>query len=511
MSTSTTYFGLVKPSLTDAADITAMNGNWDTIDQNLVNPLKPVAATSTDGVVYTATINGITELYTGLEIIIIPNIVSTTISPKLNLNNFGEKSIKMKLDFNTNATTTPDGNYDTSKKWISAGKPLKLTYEGSVWESDIQRTSSQGFYGTLDVEKGGTGGNTAEEARNNLGITTLLDDKASVLMVNDAEGRITELEDVVDISGGRITIGEQVANTSKNSTVSGYRNNVTGSATETLTSGSSVTGGFNAVSGIENTVSGSQCVVGGKWNNIISANQCAAFGRSNTVDSGVHQAMLMGFGLHATSTSGSGGTFYCGRYNDSTKESLFVVGKGTAASASNAFRVRKDATVYGGTYNSSGADYAEYFEWEDGNVNNEIRKGRFVTLSESGKKIRYATENDSFILGIISTNASIIGNAAEEEWHGKYLTNVYGEYVTDDDGELILSSNYDDTKEYIPRSERPEWSVVGLLGQIIMDDDGTCIPGKFCSPSNDGIATLSETGYRVLERIDDTHIKVLFK
>lgn len=511
MSTNTTYFGLVKPSLTDAADITAMNGNWDTIDKNLVNPLKPVAATSTDGVVYTASINGINELYTGLEIIIIPDIVSTTVFPQLNLNNFGEKPIRMKSDWNTVDTVAPDKTIETSKKWISAGQPLKLIYDGSLWKADIQRTSSTGFYGVLKVEKGGTGASTSEEARNNLGITALLDDKASVTMLNDAEGRITELEDVVDISGGRITIGQQIYNTSTNSIVSGYNNNVTGSATETLIDGTSKTGGFNSVSGLENTVSGSQCVVGGKWNNITSANQCAAFGRSNTVDSGIHQAFLMGLGLHATSTSGSGGTLYCGRYNDSTKESLFVVGKGTASSASNAFRVRKDATVYGGTYNSSGADYAEYFEWEDGNVNNEIRKGRFVTLSESGKKIRYATENDSFILGIISTNASIIGNAAEEEWHGKYLTNVYGEYVTDDDGELILSSNYDDTKEYVPRSERPEWSVVGLLGQIIMDDDGTCIPGKFCSPSNDGIATLSETGYRVLERIDDTHIKVLFK
>lgn len=35
MSTNTTNFNLVKPALTDAADITAMNGNWDTIDTEL--------------------------------------------------------------------------------------------------------------------------------------------------------------------------------------------------------------------------------------------------------------------------------------------------------------------------------------------------------------------------------------------------------------------------------------------------------------------------------------------
>lgn len=35
MSTTTTNYGLVKPELTDAADITAMNPNWDKIDQEL--------------------------------------------------------------------------------------------------------------------------------------------------------------------------------------------------------------------------------------------------------------------------------------------------------------------------------------------------------------------------------------------------------------------------------------------------------------------------------------------
>lgn len=35
MSTTTTNYNLVKPELTDAADITAMNLNWDTIDTKL--------------------------------------------------------------------------------------------------------------------------------------------------------------------------------------------------------------------------------------------------------------------------------------------------------------------------------------------------------------------------------------------------------------------------------------------------------------------------------------------
>ncbi len=35
MSTLTTNYKLVKPDLTDPADITAMNDNWDKIDANL--------------------------------------------------------------------------------------------------------------------------------------------------------------------------------------------------------------------------------------------------------------------------------------------------------------------------------------------------------------------------------------------------------------------------------------------------------------------------------------------
>lgn len=39
MSTTTTNLGLVKPELTDAADITAMNENWDKIDEKLHDTL----------------------------------------------------------------------------------------------------------------------------------------------------------------------------------------------------------------------------------------------------------------------------------------------------------------------------------------------------------------------------------------------------------------------------------------------------------------------------------------
>ncbi len=69
---------------------------------------------------------------------------------------------------------------------------------------------------------------------------------------------------------------------------------------------------------------------------------------------------------------------------------IFIVGNGTVSSKSNAFRVAANGNVYGTkAYTASGADYAETFEWLDGNPDNEDRRGKFVTLD--GEQIRLAT------------------------------------------------------------------------------------------------------------------------
>ena len=46
MSTTTTNYRLIKPELTDVADITAMNGNWDTLDSKLKEALDKSIDTS---------------------------------------------------------------------------------------------------------------------------------------------------------------------------------------------------------------------------------------------------------------------------------------------------------------------------------------------------------------------------------------------------------------------------------------------------------------------------------
>ncbi|MFE4403911.1 peptidase G2 autoproteolytic cleavage domain-containing protein, partial [Bacillus subtilis] len=64
---------------------------------------------------------------------------------------------------------------------------------------------------------------------------------------------------------------------------------------------------------------------------------------------------------------------------------------------------------------------------------------------------------------------------------------------------------------YIPRSQRPEWVAVGLLGKLLVRDDGTCEVNSYCKSNDEGIATKANQGYRVLERTGPNQVLVLVK
>ena len=91
------------------------------------------------------------------------------------------------------------------------------------------------------------------------------------------------------------------------------------------------------------------------------------------------------------------------------------------------FRFRGDGNAFAdNSWNANGADYAEYFEWKDGNPSNEDRRGFSVILD--GDKIRPALSGEAPI-GIISGNPSVVGDSAWSKWNGKYLTDDFGTYV----------------------------------------------------------------------------------
>ncbi len=94
------------------------------------------------------------------------------------------------------------------------------------------------------------------------------------------------------------------------------------------------------------------------------------------------------------------------------------------------FLVRGNGEVSAdGAFTGSGADYAEYFEWLDGNPAGEDRRGISVVLV--GDQIREAVAGEEPI-GVISGNPSVVGDAAAFRWKGKYQRDEFGSAITED-------------------------------------------------------------------------------
>ena len=235
----------------------------------------------------------------------------------------------------------------------------------------------------------------------------------------------------------------------------------------------------------------------------------------------------IGSGLKTT----AGDQVVVGTFNDTTntKTGPFIVGNGlTDSDRQNAFRVSTDNNCYGAaSFKGSGADYAMFFEWLDGNPSAEDRRGLFVALD--GKKIKLASPDDERVIGIISANPAFVENTQSENWQGKYLKDVFGapiketivvpETIDEETGETIpehtkvrlkLNPDYDPSREYESREDRQEWDMVGTHGILVAVDDGTCEVNGYCTVGQNGVGTKSEekTRYIVMDRIDDTHIEL---
>jgi len=157
-----------------------------------------------------------------------------------------------------------------------------------------------------------------------------------------------------------------------------------------------------------------------------------------------------------------------------------------------------------GNGDAGAADYAEYFEWEDGNPNNEDRVGRSVVIvPDTNGKIGIAstTDDPSLIIGVVSGRPGFVGDSAHFAWHGRYKSDEFDRRIMEPieiythegvDGEverirkdrleegfeipdnwtltttdsLSLSNDYDSNIPYTPRENRQEWSPIGLMGKL---------------------------------------------
>lgn len=190
MSTTTTNYGLHKIDLSDAPpDITVLNDNWDTIDSELTNLKHEQTSCTGTGGAYEVSVSGIESLTAGVSFMFTPSVGSTKASPTINVNGLGSKNIRRRISGST-STTVATGGAGGATNWLSANKPVRLTYDGNYWIADVVKPNANDLYGTVPIESGGTGGSTAKAALRNLGIMASTNEE---LVINAMEcvGHVT--------------------------------------------------------------------------------------------------------------------------------------------------------------------------------------------------------------------------------------------------------------------------------------------------------------------------------
>ena len=123
-----------------------------------------------------------------------------------------------------------------------------------------------------------------------------------------------------------------------------------------------------------------------------------------------------------------------------------VIFRARVNQTSDKVKIQADGQAYtDGAWNNTPADYAEYFEWQDGNPTAEDRRGLPVVLVD-GDKIRVATSEDDKenIIGVISAHPAFVGDAAELSWHGMLEKDEFGKPVTENELWLIWKKEYKD-------------------------------------------------------------------
>ncbi|EJQ11700.1 hypothetical protein IE3_03161, partial [Bacillus cereus BAG3X2-1] len=201
---------------------------------------------------------------------------------------------------------------------------------------------------------------------------------------------------------------------------------------------------------------------------------------------------------------------------------------GVVAKISNDGSACFDNNVTASVYiTSAGAcDYAEMFETIDGQP---IDVGYFVTLD--GEKIRKAkaNANDDYILGVTSSRPGILADTQDptcskyllDEWNREIYEEVVKEAIKDNEGNVIVPEYVETRKKINPnwdpdipcssRLTRPEWVAVGLIGKLLVRDDGTCQVNGYCKSNDEGIATASTNGYRIMKRTGPNQIMILVR
>lgn len=225
-------------------------------------------------------------------------------------------------------------------------------------------------------------------------------------------------------------------------------------------------------------------------------------------DGSTTSSTLGGFYAGSTSYASSVQVNWCDRSGNSAYN-FFVTRSNNDSDTEHS--LRGDGNAYAdGTWNNNGADYAEFFESATGSA---LTLGATVVLD--GNKVREATIQDpaSSIMGVVrpkepSKASMVVGNTAWNKWANKYLTDDFDRYIMEDHNVLEwtdekgkqhsyeshhipagvtvpnnavvkthdekgnkfqhykLNPAWNPDVEYVSRENRPEWIIVGLVGQV---------------------------------------------
>ena len=422
------------------------------------------------------------------------------------------------------STVATSGSYEdlTNKPNLFSGNYEDLTNKPTIPEPYTLPTASTDTLGGVKVD--GSTITIADGVISSAGGGGT--DLSNTLFIDSSKSNETVTPKLVDtlILGSDNKVGS-TNQTIKDVIVLGMQNWITTNSYATL-----VMGTQNFVQGYTNNCS---ILVGsGNWVNTTKALQYAIMvGQGNEINQGSHPynvEYVFGLGNHLEIYHKN---FIIGDYNieDSDSNYRLIIGNGNSNGRANSLTVDTTGNLaIAGTMSSAGADYAEFFEWKDGNPEAQDRVGYIVALD--GDKLTLANEGD-YILGVVSGTATVLGDNPEWNWAKRWITDDFGRIQYEDkvihheaeerNGETIpawdetikapvINPDYNPDQEYTKRADRPEWSAVGMMGKLYVRDDGTCQVNGFAKPIN-GVATSSTTGMRVIERVSDNVIRVVLK
>jgi len=512
-----------------------------------------------------------------------------------------------------NTTTAPgfnshaEGNTTTSSGTSSHAEGSGSTASGFGSHAEGGGTTASGQYAHSE-------GNTTLASGFNShaeGITTTSSGTTSHAegVGSTASGVGAHAEGNVSVASGQYSHAENISTASNDfahsegtgTTASGYSSHAEGGGGTSSGSYAHTEGTATTASGFSAHAEGSSTTASGQY----------AHSEGNSTIGDIEGVHIMGRYGHARADNQAGAGGAAVQYEYSWQlagglptTDLTISGNGISAIIhTTVFGDQPTSEMIANAFTVGNADYAEYFEWQDGNPKNETRVGYFVGLVND--KIILANSNDD-VIGITSLTACITADAAELGWNGAvqhdefgsittqalyFATNVLTKYgiqypskqyldknamirdvtnnikyelfnkiqyaitnandmnnfitiaqipqltdiLTTDEiktpnatsivnklinvikTELnhvnpidcaVLSPSYNPSQTYIPRSQRPEWIPVGLLGKIYVRDNGACVVGSKCNCLN-GIA-VPGTKWRVLSRTHPNVIRILY-